>query len=277
MKMKNTLFTLSALWVVGAQSAVATTIFESKDILTPQQALGRYQWLQTCYPSLLIELADQILDPTIPRSGEQKQEELKQVLLYKNNQLKSDAKYITFGDENGQNPQRWYAGKSPTDSCVSIPSDYAVSALMIASELPQYCAVASREKGYEFIKSVTVSDLANESGATFYSNYVGKAAKVYKDRSYQLALTPGFVNNEKYPETWHVFVDWNRDGDFSDTDETHFAGVSDSTVNYQLTPPAGTQPGLTKMRITMDYLGGSNDACKEIDSGEVEDYMFYIK
>lgn len=130
---------------------------------------------------------------------------------------------------------------------------------------------------YEFIKSVKFSNIENTSSNTFYSNYIGDTAKIYVDKSYQLTLTPGFSGTETYPETWHVFIDWNQDGDFKDAKEILFAGVSEQAMQVEITPPASAKKGMTKMRVTMDYLGGSNDACKEVDSGEVEDYLLYVK
>ncbi|PAJ76229.1 collagenase [Pseudoalteromonas sp. NBT06-2] len=277
MKHKTKFLFATTSLLFSSLSLAQVSVFESKDILTKEQALGRYQWLQQCYSDVLISIAEQILDPTIPRTGEQKQAALKEVLLYKNGQLKDDAKYVTFGDDTGKNPKRWYAGKSASDTCTQIPSDYSISALMLVSSLPAYCPAQSREKGYEYIKSVKFSKMENNSDAAFYSNFVGQTARIYKDRSYELTLTPGFTDSESYPESWHVFVDWNRDGDFLDTSESQFAGVSQQSVSLQLTPPSGTQPGLTKMRISMDYLGGSLNACSEIDSGEIEDYLLYIK
>ncbi|WDE13441.1 GEVED domain-containing protein [Thalassomonas haliotis] len=266
---------LSGLYTPAALAE--STVFESKDVLTPAQALGRYQWLEKCYSGLLLEVADNIFDPTTPISNEQKLADLKNVFLYKNGVLKDDAKYLTFGDETNANPKRWYAGTSLNDGCNQIPSDYSVSALLVTPSIKQYCTAQSRTKDYEFIKEVTFSDLTNSSGAEFYSNFVGQAARIYKDRDYQLTLTPGFTGADTYPETWHVFIDWNQDGDFYDASESYNAGVSNQAVNLNITPPPGTVSGLTKMRVTMDYLGGNSDACKEIDSGEIEDYLIYIK
>ncbi|MCF7515240.1 GEVED domain-containing protein [Pseudoalteromonas sp. L23] len=261
-----------------APSAQAnTTLFESRDVLTPQQALGRFQWLEKCYPGLLVEVSDNIFDPTTPIPNDEKIANLKKVMLYKNSTLRTDAKYLTFGDEDNANPKNWFAGKSPTTSCLQIPSDYRISAVMITPAIPNYCTTKSRERAYEFIKSVKFSNIENTSSNTFYSNYVGDTAKIYADKSYQLTLTPGFSSAETYPETWHVFIDWNQDGDFNDTKETLFAGVSEQAVQVEITPPTGAKKGMTKMRVTMDYLGGSNDACKEVDSGEVEDYLLYVK
>ncbi|MFC0119822.1 GEVED domain-containing protein [Pseudoalteromonas xiamenensis] len=270
--------TVAMLAATITPNAFATdTVFESRDILSPSQALGRYQWLEKCYPGLLIEVADNVFDPSNPIPNEEKIANLKKALLYKNGQLRSDARYITFGDEEQMNPKNWFAGKSPTDSCNQIPSDYRISAMMISPAIPTYCPTKSRERDYEHIKKVTFAGLENSSTNTFYSNYVGETARLYRDRSYELTLTPGFATEETYPETWHVFIDWNLDGDFKDTGESIFAGVSEQPLTIQVKAPAGAKAGVTKMRVTMDYLGGNNDACKEIDSGEVEDYLLYLK
>ena len=279
--MVKTLLTGAALAVLSGfytpAAFAGSTVFESKDVLTPSQALGRYQWLEKCYSGLLLEVADNIFDPTTPVSNEQKLADLKNVFLYKNGALRNDAKYLTFGDENNANPKRWYGGTSLNDGCNQIPSDYSVSALLVTPSINQYCTTQSRTKDYEYIKEVTFSDLTNSSDAEFYSNFVGQAAKIYKDRDYQLTLTPGFTSAETYPETWHVYIDWNQDGDFADAGETRNAGVSEQAITLNITPPSGTVSGLTKMRISMDYLGGNTNACKEIDSGEIEDYLIYIK
>ncbi|MFC3033640.1 GEVED domain-containing protein [Pseudoalteromonas fenneropenaei] len=279
--MKTIILSSLALALVGAASTQPVyandSLYESRDILTSSQALGRYQWLEKCYPGLLIEVADNIFDPTNPIPNEQKIANLKQALLYKDGQLRSDARYLTFGDEEQANPKNWFAGISPKQSCNQIPSDYQISAMMVSNKMPKYCATQSRERDYEYIKNVKLAGLVNTTGNTFYSNYVGQAAKLYRDKSYELTLTPGFSSAETYPETWHVFVDWNQDGDFNDSGEAQFAGVSEQPISIQLKAPAGSKTGVTKMRITMDYLGGSNDACKEVDSGEVEDYLLYVK
>ena len=219
-----------------------------------------------------------MFDPTAPLSNEQKIANLKNTLLYTNGSLRTDANYLTFGNDDNDNPSGWQAGTSATALCTQIPSDYGVSSVMVSPSTPAYCSAVSRDKGYEYIKAVTLSNLTNSSEATLYSNYVGQAAKVYKNTSYDLTLTPGFVlEGDSYPETWHVFIDWNRDGDFNDASEAHYVGASETAITYNLTPPGGTTAGLTKMRITMDYFGGNQSACTDINSGEIEDYLVYIK
>jgi len=279
--MNKTLFTAALFGLtVGSFSAVShasSTVFESADVLTPAQALGRYQWLEKCYSGLLLEVADQIFDPTNPIPNDQKLSNLKNALLYSNGKLKNDAKYITFGNSSNENPKNWFAGTSPTSTCKQVPSDYSVSALMVTISAPAHCDVVSRDKSYEYIKSVAMGNLENESEASYYSNYVGQAIKLYKDTTYPVTLTPGFSSDEAYPESWHVYIDWNQDGDFNDASETHFAGASEAAIDFNVVPPASAKTGLTKMRVSMDYFGGDANACKDINSGEVEDYLLYIK
>lgn len=279
--MKKTLISAMTVAVLSGATAAPvlanSTLFETKDILTPSQALGRYQWLEKCFQGLLLEVHDQMFDPTTPISNEQKLNNLEAALLYKNGQLRSDAKYITFGDSNKQNPDNWFARNSSTQSCTTIPSDYGISAILVTPSTPSYCSAESRDKEYEYIKEVSLSGMTNTSEAALYSNFIGHSPKMFRETAYTLTMTPGFTSPDTYPETWHVFIDWNQDGDFNDASEKYYAGVSETAVNLSITPPATARTGLTKMRVTMDYFGGSANACSNVSSGEIEDYMVYIK
>ena len=275
--------TMAALVLIGltmgyVKPALAITVFESADTLTPTQALGRFQWLDKCYSGLLLELSDRIFDPIIAIPNDQKIATLRNALLYKNGALRSDANYPTFGNGDHENPQRWFAGISSQSDCYQIPSDYGVSAILVSSTLTQYCSAKSVDSSYEYIQSVQFSDLTSESEPSYYSNFIGQAALIQKHAKYDLTLTPGFVEpGDSYPETFHLFVDWNRDGDFSDPSEASRVGVTSTALTHALTPPSTAVSGLTKMRVTMDYFGGEASACKNIRSGEVEDYLLYIK
>ena len=90
-------------------------------------------------------------------------------------------------------------------------------------------------------------------------------------------MTPGFPDGGSYPESWHAFIDWNQDGDFVDANERKYVGSSTSQLDYTLSVPSNAKKGLTKIRITMDYFGGSTNPCADVFSGEVEDYLLYVK
>jgi hypothetical protein len=279
--MKKTLFATAAMTAFVASFSTnvnASSVYESADILTPVEALGRFQWLDKCYRGLLLEVADNIFNVTTPIPNDQKIANLRDALLYRDGVLRSDANYLSFGNADNENPDRWFAGRSASIGCYQIPSDYGVSAILVSNKLANYCDAKANDYEYEYIKSIEFADVTNESSNSAYSNFPGQAAILYKNRQYEMTMTPGFVYpDESYPETWHVFVDWNQDGDFLDSKEGNYAGYSDGALSYDLTPPSAAKTGLTKMRITMDYLGGKRDACKNIGAGEVEDYVLYIK
>lgn len=88
-------------------------------------------------------------------------------------------------------------------------------------------------------------------------------------------LTPGFKVVE-LDEYWHVFIDWNSDGDFNDAGEAVYSGNSTQPITTNVSIPTSATPGLTRMRITMDAVGGNTNACADIQYGEVEDYSIYI-
>ncbi len=277
-KCYQALMILSIITGSAPQFGYAATMFESADILTPAEALGRFQWLNQCYPGLLLEVHDQIFDPTIAIPNSEKIANLKEALLYRKGSLRSDANYLTFGDENNENPQRWYAGKSLTDSCYQIPSDYQISSVLVASKIPSYCEPTSKDTEYEYIKSVSLSGVENISKASAYSNFIGQVLEVDINTASTIHLTPGFTEEGKsYYETFHVYIDWNQDGEFSGTGEIHSAGVTKTGLSYSITPPATALTGLTKMRITMDYFGGSQNACENLRTGEIEDYLLLVK
>ena len=93
--------------------------------------------------------------------------------------------------------------------------------------------------------------------------------------SYSLALTPGY-SNTAYPEQWRVWIDFNRDGDFTDAGEQVFGTntTSNTTVNGTLNIP-GSASGTTRMRIAMKWNAPAT-SCESFSYGEVEDYTIAI-
>ena len=76
----------------------------------------------------------------------------------------------------------------------------------------------------------------------------------------------------------YVFIDWNRDGDFDDTDEAQQVGSGNGFDQYSvsITVPSTATLGKTIMRI----INNSNmnfNPCGLYPKGETEDYMLEIK
>lgn len=245
------------------------------DVLTAAEARGRFDWMNRCYKDLLVETWDRMYDPTLIISADEKVDQLRQAWLYKDGQPKAHPNYVTFGDNDHRNPRDWYAGISNSETCRTIPVDYRMIGLMTSFDMKRYCAIESQSFEYEWIAKVEFGTQISESQGRNYTNFSGRVLKATKGQDYDIKLTPGF-SEDPFGQTWHVWVDWNGDGDFTDANELLFEDTARTTLTKSITVPADAATGFTKMRITMDVLGGKNDPCANTQYGEVEDYTLLI-
>lgn len=74
-----------------------------------------------------------------------------------------------------------------------------------------------------------------------------------------------------------IWVDWNNDGDFNDTDEDVFVnGDYDNSVTGSFTVPAGATAGNKRMRVVSDWMEYYPSACGGDSYTEAEDYTFVV-
>jgi hypothetical protein len=245
-----------------------------QDILTPDQARGRFDWLERCYSGVLVEVWEKMYSVTDLKTKEQKISEIKEMWLIENGEQKSEPQYLTFADVNHQNPKKWFGGVNLNDTCASIPVDYRASGLITSFNFQEYCAVESTDTEYASIAQVKINDMVNDSTASRYSNYWGKVAIVKRNRVASITLTP--ENPYDLDLIWNAWIDWNQDGDFNDIDE-HVIAKLDSTgvVNAEISVPDSALLGLTKFRVNTDWVGTSKP-CIEVQLGEVEDYSIKV-
>ncbi len=143
-------------------------------------------------------------------------------------------------------------------------------------EEPIYCDAQGNNSSYEWIQSVAIGGFTNNSGNNGgYGDYTGQTANVTAGGSYNITLTPGY-SGTSYPERWSIWIDFNRDGDFTDAGEQVFSSASASTspVNGTINIP-GSVSGITRMRIAMKWNGNAT-SCESFQYGEVEDYSIAI-
>jgi len=111
------------------------------------------------------------------------------------------------------------------------------------------CDLAATNSSYEFIQSVEIGlNPINISNGT------------------AITLTPGFLSGS-YLESWKVWIDLNRDGDFEDSGEEVFSGSGNSAVSGTLNLP-GVVSGA---RVAMQW-NNAPPSCGSYTYGEVEDY-----
>ena len=76
---------------------------------------------------------------------------------------------------------------------------------------------------------------------------------------------------------WRAFVDWNKDGDYTDPGEQVYALTAFYTnaLTFGFTIPAGQAPGTYRLRIKLSS-GSNMDSCSSLSAGETEDYSFEV-
>ncbi len=139
----------------------------------------------------------------------------------------------------------------------------------------EYCSSKGKNSDYEWIAKVTIGDYTNTSGAAGHSDFTSETVSVGTG-STAVSFSPGF-SNSTYDESWRVWIDLNKDGDFDDSGELMFAPntLSPNVISGEIIIPASASGTTTRMRISMKYDGGQN-ACETFAYGEVEDYTVRI-
>jgi len=133
-----------------------------------------------------------------------------------------------------------------------------------------YCASTSQSNALDWISQVNIGSFSNASGASLYSFFTNETIGLTPGSSNSVTLTPSFTGKDQR-EFWRIWIDYNGNGDFSDTGEQVFvANNKKSAVTGTIIVPSDAS-GQTRMRVTMRN-GSSPSSCGTFSNGEVEDY-----
>ncbi|WP_111683126.1 immunoglobulin-like domain-containing protein [Winogradskyella tangerina] len=140
-----------------------------------------------------------------------------------------------------------------------------------------YCNSASTNVNDEFISRVQLNTIDNSSGAQFYSDFTNISTTLTKGDQYTITITPTWTGT-LYNEGYGVWIDYNRDGDFTDAGEEvlTIAPTQATPVGGSFTIPAGAVENSTRMRVTLRY-NQIPGPCDNFTYGEVEDYTVIIQ
>ncbi|MEZ4887262.1 MAG: GEVED domain-containing protein [Chitinophagales bacterium] len=143
--------------------------------------------------------------------------------------------------------------------------------------IKKYCTATGSNTSWEWIAGVAIGDYLHESEAdNGFGDYSDEIIELTAGESYPLMLTPGFSNGA-YEEYWRMWIDFNANGEFEETELVFDAGdVSTEAVNGEITIPESVTNTYTKMRIAMRY-GGAATACQIFGDGEVEEYTVRLR
>lgn len=207
---------------------------------------------------------------------------------------------VNFTDTSSNTPTSWswsFPGGTPSSSTSQNPSvtystegTYNVTLtatnaygndtetktgyIVVAQQQVTYCASQGSNYSYEWIAGVQIGSMNNTSGAAGYTNFTSVTCNLNGGSSVNVVLTPGF-SSSSYAEYWKIWIDLNKDGDFTDTGEEVYSGNGTSVVNGSFTVPSTTNGITTRMRVTMKY-NAVPTSCETFSYGEVEDYTVNI-
>lgn len=139
-----------------------------------------------------------------------------------------------------------------------------------------YCPSYGSNANYAYVKQVQLSNIlyktGNNGGYKFNDSH---CVDVSAGSTLPIVLTPGF-KYYKYYCYWHIYMDFNDDGDFADEGEYVGHAKSSNSVSGNLPISAHAKSGQIRMRVIMSLNGYPDDACEVYNYGETEDFCLNI-
>lgn len=157
-------------------------------------------------------------------------------------------------------------------------SSNTVSVTTLSGGTVSYCSSSASNTADERIGNVTFGSINNTStGTAGYENFTSVSTNVTRGSAYTISITPVWTST-KYSEAYAVYIDYNGDGDFTDSGELAWtkAGSTTSPVTGSITIPSTATVGSTRMRVMMKYSSIPTSSCEAFTYGQVEDYTLNI-
>lgn len=160
---------------------------------------------------------------------------------------------------------------------VSVNSN-TVSVTTTAVATVTYCTASANSTADERIGRVQLGTINNLStGTAGYEDFTSISTNLVRGTSNTITITPTWTGTV-YSEAYRVYIDYNKDGDFTDAGESVYsrARTTVTPVSGSFTVPAATALGSTRMRVIMRYNTTPTTPCGTFDFGQVEDYTVNI-
>ncbi len=157
-------------------------------------------------------------------------------------------------------------------------SSNTVSVTTSAGSTVSYCSASATNTADERIGNVKFGTINNTStGTAGYENFTSISTNVTKGSAYTISITPVWTST-KYNEAYAVYIDYNGDGDFTDSGELVWSRSASTTspVTGTVTIPSTAATGSTRMRVMMQYNAVPSSSCGSYTYGQVEDYTVNI-
>ncbi len=140
----------------------------------------------------------------------------------------------------------------------------------------QYCESKGNDSSGEHISRVQIGNINRTSGASSYSDFTSTSTNLSTNSSVTITITPTW-SGRTFAEAYAVWIDYNKDGIFSNTNERVWSksASTDTPVSGTFTVPSNASTGTTRLRVAMKY-NGIPTPCESFSFGEVEDYTVNI-
>ncbi|MCR9251695.1 MAG: GEVED domain-containing protein [bacterium] len=149
--------------------------------------------------------------------------------------------------------------------------------ILVTEEIAfDHCQV-SHTDGDNYITRVQFGDINMSSEWEGYSLNEDYFALVDTSEIYELNINT-LWSELGFDHTLGVWIDWNEDGDFEDSEETIFndpSALGPYAVNVIV--PSNATTGLKKMRLRINNWSDPSEPCGEDTIGEVEDYLLWVR
>lgn len=157
-------------------------------------------------------------------------------------------------------------------------SSNSVSVTTLAGSTVTYCSATATNTADERIGNVKFGTINNTStGTAGYENFTSISTNLTRGTANTISITPVWTST-KYNEAYAVYIDYNKDGDFTDSGELVWTKTGSQTtpVTGSITIPSTATLGSTRMRVMMQYNSVPSSSCGSYTYGQVEDYTLNI-
>jgi len=152
------------------------------------------------------------------------------------------------------------------------------TAYITVSDAPSNYCEANSDNPFGYISRVQIGGIDKTSGysanSPYYQDWTVEATNVTLGQNHSIIITNGSIDTDLDIAIW---IDWNRDGDFEDTDENIiYIDNNSGEGTFTITVPADAELGSTRMRIRTKYYDDLAYSCGSTWYGEVEDYKINV-
>jgi hypothetical protein len=167
---------------------------------------------------------------------------------------------------------RAHVGGTATITVTTEDGGKTATCVVQVVNLPYYCFpnVSSSNQWISLVKIGSINKATSKGDG--YSDYHYMSTDIAKGSTQTINLVSGWATSNT---AWKVWIDYNRDGDFTDNGEAVVDGsFTGYNINASFMVPSTATLGTTRMRVMM-VNSGANGPCS-LNDGEVEDYSVNI-